>query len=80
MPKSINQPPGVAGARLPIERVRDIKFAKRLRQLMSERDMSQSDLAAEIWGRQGQRANLSPGAVTGFRCGAPVKIFPTGRT
>ena len=51
MAKSINQPTRVVGARLPIERVRDINFAKRLRQLMSERELSQSELAASIWGR-----------------------------
>ena len=51
MPKSINQIPRVAGARLPIERARDVNFAKRLRQLMSEREMTQSELAAKIWGR-----------------------------
>jgi transcriptional regulator with XRE-family HTH domain len=49
--RSINQTPRIAGARLPIERVRDINFAKRLRQLMAERDMTQTDVAAEIWGR-----------------------------
>jgi transcriptional regulator with XRE-family HTH domain len=49
--RSINQPARVAGARLPIERVRDVNFAKRLRKLMSEREMTQSDLAAKIWGR-----------------------------
>ena len=41
----------MVGARLPVERVRDINFAKRLRQLMSERELTQSDLAAKIWGR-----------------------------
>ena len=51
MAKSINQPSRVAGARLPIERMRDIKFAKRLRQLMSERELTQSELAEKIWGR-----------------------------
>jgi transcriptional regulator with XRE-family HTH domain len=51
MPKFANQTPRIAGARLPIERVRDINFAKRLRQLMAEREMTQSDVAAEIWGR-----------------------------
>ena len=51
MPKSINQSPRVAGARLPIERARDVNFAKRLRQLMSERELTQSELAAKIWGR-----------------------------
>jgi transcriptional regulator with XRE-family HTH domain len=51
MTKFVNQLPRVAGARLPIERARDINFAKRLRQLMSERELSQSDLAAKIWGR-----------------------------
>jgi transcriptional regulator with XRE-family HTH domain len=49
--RSINQSPRVVGARLPTERMRDIKFAQRLRQLMSEREMTQSDLAAKIWGR-----------------------------
>ena len=51
MTKSVNQLSRVAGARLPIERARDISFAKRLRQLMSERELSQSDLAEKIWGR-----------------------------
>jgi transcriptional regulator with XRE-family HTH domain len=49
--KPVNQPPRMSGARLPEERVRDIEFAKRLRNLMEERELSQSDLAAEIWGR-----------------------------
>jgi transcriptional regulator with XRE-family HTH domain len=49
--KLINQAPRVAGARLPTERMRDVKFAQRLRQLMSERELSQSELAAKIWGR-----------------------------
>ena len=51
MTRSINQSPRVVGARLPTERMRDIKFAQRLRQLMSEREMTQSDLATKIWGR-----------------------------
>jgi transcriptional regulator with XRE-family HTH domain len=51
MTRSINQSPRVAGARLPIERARDINFAKRLRRLMSEQELSQSELAARIWGR-----------------------------
>lgn len=50
--RSVNQTPRIKGARLPIERVRDINFAKRLRQLMAEREMSQSDVAAKIWGRE----------------------------
>jgi len=49
--KSINQLPVVAGVRLPAERVRDTKFAKKLRQLMSEKEMTQSEVAAKIWGR-----------------------------
>jgi transcriptional regulator with XRE-family HTH domain len=49
--KSVNQLPRVVGARLPIERARDAKCAKRLRQLLSEREMTQSDLAAKIWDR-----------------------------
>jgi transcriptional regulator with XRE-family HTH domain len=51
MLKSINQVPRITGARLPEERVRDIEFAKRLKKLMAEREMTQSDLAAEIWDR-----------------------------
>ena len=51
MTKPINQAPRVAGARLPIERMRDVNFAKRLRRLMSEQELTQSDLAAKIWGR-----------------------------
>ena len=49
--QSVNQTPRIAGARLPIERVRDINFAKRLSQLMSERELSQSEVAEKIWGR-----------------------------
>jgi transcriptional regulator with XRE-family HTH domain len=49
--KTINQSPRITGARLPIERMRDVKFAKRLRKLMSEQELSQSELAASIWGR-----------------------------
>jgi len=49
--QSVNQTPHIAGARLPIERVRDINFAKRLRQLMADRGMTQTDVAAKIWGR-----------------------------
>ena len=51
MAKSINQPARVVGARLPIERMRDVNFAKRLRRLMSEQELTQSELAAKIWGR-----------------------------
>ena len=51
MIKPINQAPRVTGARLPIERMRDVNFAKRLRRLMSEQELTQSDLAAKIWGR-----------------------------
>ena len=51
MSKAVNQPSRVTGARLPTERMRDVKFAQRLRQLMSEQELSQSDLAAKIWGR-----------------------------
>jgi transcriptional regulator with XRE-family HTH domain len=49
--KPVNQPPRMSGARLPEERVRDIEFAKRLRNLMDDQELSQSDLAAKIWGR-----------------------------
>jgi transcriptional regulator with XRE-family HTH domain len=49
--RTVNQSPRIVGARLPIERARDINFAKRLRQLMSEREMTQSKIAAEIWGQ-----------------------------
>ena len=49
--KFMNQPPRLPGARLPAEKSRDIVFAKRLQQLMDERELSQSDLAAKIWGR-----------------------------
>lgn len=51
MPKTVNELPRVAGARLPIERARDINFAKRLKRIMSKQGLSQSDLAAKIWGR-----------------------------
>ena len=51
MIKPINQAPRVTGARLPIERMRDVNFAKRLRRLMSEQELTQSGLAAKIWGR-----------------------------
>ena len=51
MIKPINQAPRVVGARLPVERMRDVNFAKRLRRLMSEQELTQSDLAAKIWGR-----------------------------
>jgi transcriptional regulator with XRE-family HTH domain len=51
MLKTVNQPTRIPGARLPDERVRDIEFAKRLKQLMEERELTQSDLAAKIWGR-----------------------------
>ena len=51
MTRTINQAPRLAGARLPIERARDVKFAQRLRQLMSERELTQSALAAKIWDR-----------------------------
>jgi transcriptional regulator with XRE-family HTH domain len=49
--KLVNQLPRMAGARLPEERVRDIEFAKRLKSLMEDEGLSQSDLAAKIWGR-----------------------------
>ena len=49
--KTINQPAQMPGARLPTERARDVAFAKRLQQLMNERELSQSDLAAKIWHR-----------------------------
>jgi transcriptional regulator with XRE-family HTH domain len=47
----INQPPRLTGARLPTERSRDVVFAKRLQHFMAERELTQSDLAAKIWGR-----------------------------
>jgi transcriptional regulator with XRE-family HTH domain len=49
--KTINQPPTLSGARMPTERARDMEFAKRLRQLMEARELTQSDLAAKIWDR-----------------------------
>jgi hypothetical protein len=49
--KTINEPPLVSGARLPTERTRDLEFAKRLRKLMDDRELTQSELAAKIWGR-----------------------------
>jgi transcriptional regulator with XRE-family HTH domain len=49
--KTINQPTNLSGARLPTERARDLAFAKRLKQLMDERELTQSELAAKIWGR-----------------------------
>jgi transcriptional regulator with XRE-family HTH domain len=49
--KPINEPSHLRGARLPAERSRDIAFSKRLQQLMHERELTQSDLAAKIWGR-----------------------------
>ena len=51
MLKTVNLPARIPGARLPDERVRDIEFAKRLKQLMEERNLTQSDLAAKIWNR-----------------------------
>lgn len=36
---------------MPTERARDLEFAKRLRQLMEQRELTQSDLAAKIWDR-----------------------------
>jgi hypothetical protein len=49
--KTINKPLLLPGARLPTEKARDLEFAKRLRRLMEQRDWTQSQLAAEIWGR-----------------------------
>jgi transcriptional regulator with XRE-family HTH domain len=49
--KTINQPPLLSGASLPTERARNLEFAKRLKQLMAQRDLTQSDLAAKIWKR-----------------------------
>ena len=49
--KPINEPTHLRGARLPTERARDEVFAKRLQQLMDAAELSQSDLAAKIWGR-----------------------------
>lgn len=49
--KTINQPPTLTGARMPTERARDLEFAKRLRALMDQHELTQSDLAAKIWGR-----------------------------
>jgi transcriptional regulator with XRE-family HTH domain len=49
--KTINRPPLLAGARMPTEKARDMEFAKRLRQLMDQQELTQSDLAAAIWGR-----------------------------
>lgn len=51
MLKTVNQATRIPGARLPDERVRDIQFAKRLKQLMEERELTQSKLAEKIWGR-----------------------------
>lgn len=49
--KIVNEPSRLPGARLPSERSRDIAFAKRLQQLMDDRELTQSDLAAKMWGR-----------------------------
>jgi transcriptional regulator with XRE-family HTH domain len=49
--KTINKPSLLSGARMPTERARDLEFAKRLRQLMEQRELTQSDLAAKIWDR-----------------------------
>jgi transcriptional regulator with XRE-family HTH domain len=49
--KTVHPLPRMAGAHLPLERVRDANFAKRLKTLMDMREMTQSKVAAEIWGR-----------------------------
>jgi transcriptional regulator with XRE-family HTH domain len=49
--KTINQPPRIPGARMPTERARDVEFAKTLKRLMAERELTQSGLAERIWGR-----------------------------
>lgn len=49
--KAVNQPSNIRGARLPVERTRDDVFAKRLQRCMELAELSQSDLAAKIWGR-----------------------------
>jgi transcriptional regulator with XRE-family HTH domain len=46
-----NQLQRLAEAQPPQERLREINFAKRLKAIMAERDMSQSEVAAAIWGR-----------------------------
>jgi len=49
--KFIHTPPRVPGAQLPLERTRNANFAKRLAKIMADREMTQSKVAAEIWGR-----------------------------
>ena len=46
----LNQTPDAPLARLPV--ARNINFAKRLTRLMAERELSQSGLAAKMWGRR----------------------------
>jgi transcriptional regulator with XRE-family HTH domain len=51
MTKTVHQLPRVPGAQLPLERTRNANFAKRLAKIMADREMTQSKVAAEIWGR-----------------------------
>ena len=48
MLKTVNRAPRIPGARLPEERVRDVEFAKRLRKLMAERELTTAGLPATI--------------------------------
>jgi transcriptional regulator with XRE-family HTH domain len=49
--KSVHTLPRVPGAQLPLERTRNANFAKRLAKIMADRELTQSKVAAEIWGR-----------------------------
>jgi transcriptional regulator with XRE-family HTH domain len=50
-PNTVNTPTLVAGGALPSERVRNANFARRLKEIMAERELTQSDVAAKIWER-----------------------------
>jgi transcriptional regulator with XRE-family HTH domain len=52
MAKQVNQPTKFVGASTPLERARDVNFGKRLKQILAEREMTASDVAAKIWDRQ----------------------------
>jgi hypothetical protein len=61
--RTINQPTKFAGATTPLERIRDVNFSKRLKNLIADRKMTASDVAAEIWGRHANSkgANVAKG-------------------
>jgi transcriptional regulator with XRE-family HTH domain len=52
MAKQVNQPTQFVGTSTPLERARDVNFGKRLKQILAEKELTASDVAARIWDRE----------------------------